>query len=205
MAERTCSVSWCPRKHHANGLCRTHNWRRSNGLDLDAPFRQYERDGICKIEGCAEPRSMSADYCAMHRMRTARTGEPGDSSRQREPKARTAGLPRLKRAPNGSPQWNKPGYKREYRLQLDYGLSNAALGAMLDAQRNQCAICGAALVGDEDFREKREFEVDHDAVTGNVRGLLCQACNKGIGFFRDDPRLLASAITYLESAAQRAE
>jgi len=198
MVERICSVSWCPRKHHANGLCRTHDMRRRNGLDLEAPFRQYERGGHCKMAGCGELRSSSADYCPMHRVRVARSGDPGEAAPLRKPKARTAGLPRLKRSPNGSPQWNRPAYKREYRLQLDYGLTFDGLAAMLEVQANQCAICCAALVGEGvDWREKREFAIGHSAATGKVRGLLCHGCNKGIGFFRDDPGLLAAAIRYL--------
>ena len=198
MIERTCSVSWCDRKHHANGFCRTHNYRNDRGLDMDTPFRQWERNGTCKVKGCELPRSMSADYCAMHRMRVARTGAPGDAAPSKRPATRTAGLPRMKRAPNGVPQWNAREYKREYRLQLDYGMSQDDLKAMLDAQHNQCAICGCQLVSDgADFRDLREFSVDHIHGTRTVRGLLCHAHNKGLGFFNDDPRLLAAAIRYL--------
>lgn len=199
MTGRTCSVSWCDRKHHANGLCRSHNERRRKGLDLETPFRQYERNGVCKVESCSEPRSMSADYCGMHRMRSARTGSVGDAAPSKSPQARTAGLPRLRRAPNGSPQWNQREYKREYRLQLDYGLSHDDLLAMLEAQEYLCAICGTRLANEEDYRDKRGFVVDHVHGTRAVRGLLCQRCNKAIGFFRDDPCLLRAAIAYLEA------
>jgi hypothetical protein len=137
----------------------------------------------------------------MHLTRVARNGSAGDAAPLRKPKARTAGLPRLERAPNGSPQWNKPEYKREYRLQLDYGMSHDDLLAMLTAQENLCAICGRALAREADPRKKREFAIDHDAVTGKVRGLLCHGCNKGIGFFKDDPCLLARAIVYLATTS----
>jgi hypothetical protein len=132
-------------------------------------------------------------------MRDARTGSAGDAAPSKSPASRTAGLPRLKRARDGSPQWSQREYKREYRLQLDYGLSHDDLLAMLEAQDYLCAICGTRLASEEDYRDKREFAIDHVHGTRTVRGLLCQRCNKAIGFFRDDPCLLRAAIAYLEA------
>lgn len=41
--------------------------------------------------------------------------------------------------------------------------------------------------------------LDHDHETGRVRGWICDSCNTGIGRFKDDIKLLESAITYLET------
>ena len=39
--------------------------------------------------------------------------------------------------------------------------------------------------------------VDHHHFTNEVRGLLCQRCNRAIGLLGDDPTVIRSAINYL--------
>jgi hypothetical protein len=62
---------------------------------------------------------------------------------------------------------------------------------LLKAQNNQCKIC----------LNETSLDVDHDHRTGVVRGLLCKACNKALGFFQDDHGLLEKAIEYLKSSS----
>lgn len=72
-----------------------------------------------------------------------------------------------------------------------YGLTEEQFRRMYLDQKGLCAICPKRMSG-------RDCHIDHDHVTGKVRGLLCSSCNTGLGFFKDSVRLLASAIVYLE-------
>ena len=62
---------------------------------------------------------------------------------------------------------------------------------MYETQDGKCLVCGG---WDE------RLNVDHDHKTDTVRGLLCQRCNVGLGWFEDDPERLNRAIKYLESS-----
>ena len=82
---------------------------------------------------------------------------------------------------------------RKYKLKANYGLTLAQFDAMLEAQGGGCAICGTT-----EPRGMGRFPVDHCHATGRIRGLLCTECNKGLGNFKDDVRLLVRAIAYLQ-------
>jgi hypothetical protein len=47
---------------------------------------------------------------------------------------------------------------------------------------------------------KRDLCVDHCHVTGKIRGLLCDSCNKALGLIKDDKNILLNLITYLNNA-----
>ncbi len=50
-----------------------------------------------------------------------------------------------------------------------------------------CQICGST----------EKLVIDHSHMSGRIRGMLCQNCNKGLGFFRDNPALLERASDYV--------
>lgn len=81
---------------------------------------------------------------------------------------------------------------REGHLRRKYGLTQNMFEALVLAQLGHCAICGVS--------EGMDLHVDHDHQTKKVRGLLCGKCNKAIGLLNDDPELLTSARSYLQSA-----
>lgn len=70
----------------------------------------------------------------------------------------------------------------------DHGLSAAELAAEYERQQGKCLICGQ-------FRER--LVGDHCHATGRFRGMLCHHCNVGIGFLREDPEIMRSAIDYV--------
>jgi len=73
-----------------------------------------------------------------------------------------------------------------------YKMTIAQILALHAKQGGRCPICRTIInpLG-------RSRAVDHDWKTGNVRGMLCKACNIGLGCFRDDPRRLLAAVLYL--------
>lgn len=78
--------------------------------------------------------------------------------------------------------------QREARLLRTYGLTIADWDALFAHQRGQCAVCG---------REGVILHVDHDHDTGEVRGLLCNRCNTGLGGLGDSLKFLQAAVEYL--------
>lgn len=83
-----------------------------------------------------------------------------------------------------------------YRFKRLYGMTKEKYLNLVNAQNNKCAIC---------FSEstERRLAVDHDHLTGNVRGLLCNQCNRGLGYLKDDITRLRSAIDYLEKHSSK--
>jgi nitrate/TMAO reductase-like tetraheme cytochrome c subunit len=76
-----------------------------------------------------------------------------------------------------------------------YGMTQEEFDKRRAEQGNRCAIC---LIEFSDDDKQSTPRVDHRHVDGKVRGLLCYACNTGLGFFRDDLVLLARALAYLK-------
>ena len=81
---------------------------------------------------------------------------------------------------------SKEAYER--RKLKKYGISEEDYEYFLESQGKTCAICkegGKPLV------------IDHNHITGKVRGLLCRDCNIGLGFFKDSIYSLEWAVSYL--------
>lgn len=91
---------------------------------------------------------------------------------------------------NGLDSWCR-ACRATYRNEICRGKFREAITdehlKQIKAEVTECVICGA----------NGPLVVDHDHVTGQVRGMLCNHCNRGLGHFRDDPELLEFARMYL--------
>lgn len=91
---------------------------------------------------------------------------------------------------NGLDSWCR-GCRATYRNEICRGKFRDAISdehlKQIKAEVTECVICGA----------NGPLVVDHDHATGQVRGMLCNHCNRGLGHFRDDPELLEFARMYL--------
>lgn len=82
---------------------------------------------------------------------------------------------------------NNPDSHRKYLMQK-YGITEKIYDLMVKVQKGKCLIC----------KEKpKRLYVDHCHETNIVRGLLCNKCNQGIGYFKDSINNLKNAIAYL--------
>lgn len=97
-----------------------------------------------------------------------------------------------KRTQKENPEKARAACKKS-KLKTKWGLTIAEYDAMLAAQGGGCAVCKTQTPGG-----MGRFPVDHDHVTGKIRGLLCNLCNVGLGHLKDSPTLLRQAADYIE-------
>lgn len=225
-AKSTCSVADCDRPAKARGWCYTHyaRWRAHGDVGLARPVGSYRAEPAkCKVAGC-EGRSQCRGMCSRHyqqwrkgilearecktlgcnckarydgfcgRHRSTRRIEEASNERKvcstcgesksldaftHDPRYPDRRVSRCKKCTCKSQR--DISFRRRYVIGLD------AVEAMAAAQGRRCAICG----------RKEDLVVDHDHATGHVRGLLCQACNRGLGCVHDNSQILAAMIDYL--------
>jgi len=97
-------------------------------------------------------------------------------------------------------------HSRWYFLGWKYGMTREQYERMFEAQGGCCAICRipdaqANRPGKQrNSQSSRGLCVDHDHQTGVVRGLLCNTCNRAIGYLKDSPEVLLRAMLYLQAA-----
>ena len=102
-------------------------------------------------------------------------------------------------------EWSRTGHKRRMdtvpgaherwlavRVAWRYSISPELAMSMA---RADCEICGLPAAQNKHGKNC----IDHDHVTGVVRGTLCSMCNQGIGFLKDSQAVLLKAVEYLKT------
>ena len=131
-------------------------------------------------------------------------------TRRRDPDSsfRKAELLRYARLNKDDPQYHRRVVLSRYALTLE------SFADLLASQGSACAICGTG----EPQGRYEQWHIDHDqdccptprgkhGCCGQcIRGILCAACNLGLGKFQDDPVRLRTAADYIERhRAKRAD
>lgn len=125
----------------------------------------------------------------------------------KEPKLHQIKQPKCKEcAHTETLAWRKTKTADELKdlyLKRTYGISLENYNELLIEQNCRCAICSKEL--DVDSWGGDSPVVDHCHTYGHVRGILCNECNRGLGYFRDNINALAQAISYLTKEDQTLE
>lgn len=85
--------------------------------------------------------------------------------------------------------------RRRGALSSKYRITEQRYFEILEKQIGLCAICGS---DSPRRRGSKNFAIDHNHTTMEVRGLLCHPCNVMIGLAKDNIEVLEMAIKYLK-------
>ena len=173
---RTCEIDGCDEKHRSKGMCEKHYhraWKHGDPLKVGIVFEKREHEKWCPPCEAWLPKSKFS-----------------------QSSVRSDGLQGICKSCH-SDAW----------LKNKFNLTRDQWNQMLADQGGACAACGTTEPGG-----KGTWHVDHDhrccPATGKscgecVRGLLCQGCNRGMGYLNDDPDRLLAAAAYLLSNSKK--
>src|SRR5260370_25020366 len=161
-----CQVSRCYGQVYARGYCKAHYARvwRSGATELRRPIMAWAR----KYSRCIKCGTDAIPHVGRGLCKDCKQAEYTAGNRTKE-------------------------RRRSLRR---YGLSSVDYDAMWDAQDGRCRICLRRPEGKLRLKGNQmhhSLHIDHDHVSNKVRGLLCESCNRGLGFFFDDLDLLLAA------------
>ena len=185
-----CEVSGCS-SLAVGRLCKKHGYRLRKYGTTEPIF--FVRLNYCTVEHCYRL-NHAHGLCSYH---AAVKKEKGSEHHKRQttikcslcemqsPVGVTGKIPEL---------CNKCSGRMDH-IRRTYGLDVDSYKHLFRYQDHRCAICNRfiELYGTAQNRAV----VDHCHETQRVRGLLCGACNTGLGQFRDNPRYLDRALGYL--------
>lgn len=79
-------------------------------------------------------------------------------------------------------------------LKCRYGITPELYSEIHNIQEQSCAICGI-----HQSQLKKKLCIDHDHTNNQVRGLLCDKCNRSLGLTNDNISILHNSILYLQN------
>lgn len=182
MEENTCNGPGCVKPVWAREMCARHYgmaWR-AGGLAQLPPNESHHR--LSHVDVVA--RTATCSICGPTKIRLRNGGRGSQCWTLRA-------LEKAKYRSRRSGITATPEQQRSYALRRKYGITPEEYESMLDSQGGCCAICGRAP------KSGRRLAVDHDHISGAVRGLLCTACNVGIGLLGDNHQSVSGAASYL--------
>jgi hypothetical protein len=93
---------------------------------------------------------------------------------------------------------NHPEKFRARSMKRHFNISLEEYSELFNLQQGLCSICGRPESTRTSTGNLKNLAVDHDHISGKVRGLLCHNCNLALGMFEDNPNFLISALEYLK-------
>lgn len=189
-----CSVEGCERPVVARKLCNMHYLRQRATGELGSVRAVSEGpERPCEVCGAMfrayRPNAVTCSKECYRKLPTTRVREAGYKARP-EVRERRNHLRRVEINPS----------RREVNLRQAirrYGITFDRYEAMLAEQDGKCALCGA-VPAPGGIKAAARLHVDHDHASGAVRSLLCNGCNRGLGYLKDSPELLRAAADYIE-------
>lgn len=91
--------------------------------------------------------------------------------------------------------WGKknPRKIKHNQLQIKYKISIDEYEKRLKDQNDCCEIC---------YTHKDEFKyalvVDHNHITGQNRGILCNQCNTALGYLKENENIVSNLLNYIK-------
>jgi hypothetical protein len=76
-----------------------------------------------------------------------------------------------------------------------YGLKHGEYNVLFEAQNGVCSVCKKV----QDSKKTKRLFIDHNHITGKVRGLICNKCNVALGMVGDSVERLEMLISYLRN------
>jgi len=101
---------------------------------------------------------------------------------------------RMREWRKNNPEKVRLNWKKQ-SLRKRYGITLEQYNTLFAKQRGLCATCSI-----HQSQLRRALCVDHDHMTGQIRGLLCDDCNIALGHLRDDKTTLSVMIEYLSNS-----